>query len=76
MLMMAWASFPNHNYGAFVMLFYICRMNDEGYWEGLRSTHDIDYADTLCEFYANMFPSACVDVLNHEEYAELITSRI
>ena len=50
------------------MLYYICRLNADGNWEGLRSTHDEDYADQLVDFYCDKFPNAYIDVLTYDEY--------
>ena len=50
------------------MLYYICRLNDDGQWEGLRSTHDEDYADQLVDLYCAKWPNAYIDVLTYDEY--------
>jgi hypothetical protein len=50
------------------MLYYICRLNEDGQWEGLCSTHDEDYADQLVDFYCDKFPYAYIDVLTYDEY--------
>lgn len=50
------------------MLYYICRLTEDGQWEGLRSTHNQDYAESLLDFYCNKWPHAYFDVLTYEEY--------
>lgn len=50
------------------MLFYVCRMTDDGQWEGLRSTHDEEYAERLIDYYCEKYPSAYIDLLTHEEF--------
>lgn len=50
------------------MLYYVCRMDCEGNWQGLRSTSEEDYAERLCEFYAEQYPNAYVDVLTYDEF--------
>jgi hypothetical protein len=50
------------------MLYYICRLNDDGQWEGLRSTHDEEYSDQLVDFYCAKWPNAYIDVLTYDEY--------
>lgn len=50
------------------MLFYVCRMTDDGQWEGLRSTHDEEYADRLIDFYCDKWPNAYIDILTYDEY--------
>ena len=50
------------------MLYYICRLTDDGNWEGLRSTHDQDYAESILDFYCDKWPNAYIDILTHDEY--------
>lgn len=50
------------------MLYYICRLNDAGQWEGLHSIHDEDYADQIVDFYCDKWPNAYIDVLTFDEY--------
>jgi len=49
-------------------MFYICRMTDDGQWQGLRSTHDQDYAEAILDYYCEQFPNAYLDILSYEEY--------
>ena len=50
------------------MLYYICRLNDDGKSEALHSTHDEDYADQIVDFYCDKWPNAYIDVLTYDEY--------
>lgn len=50
------------------MLYYICRMNDQGQWEGLRSTCEKDYAEALYRYFCKTSPTAYLDILTHDEY--------
>jgi hypothetical protein len=50
------------------MLYYICRLNDQGQWEGLRSTSDKGYSEQLCDYYCELYPNAYIDILTHDEY--------
>lgn len=50
------------------MLYYVCKLSDDGNWEGIRSTHDEDYAEQLADFYCDKWPNAYVDILTYDEY--------
>jgi len=51
------------------MLYYVCKLSDDNTkWEGLRSTHDHDYAEDLFDYYCDKYPSAYLDVLDVDEY--------
>jgi hypothetical protein len=49
-------------------MYYVCRMTEDGMWEGLRSTTDQDYAEAIVDFYCEKWPHAYVDILSYDEY--------
>jgi hypothetical protein len=49
-------------------MFYICRLDDEGNWQGLRSTTEEDYADKLHDYFSELYPHAYIVVLTHAEF--------
>ena len=49
-------------------MFYVCRMTENLQWEGLRSTTDEDYAETMAEFFSEQYPHAHIDVLTYDEF--------
>ena len=49
-------------------MYYICRLQDDGNWQGLRSTHDQDYSEQLCDYFCDLYSSAYNDILTHEEF--------
>ena len=55
------------------MLFYVCRMTEDGQWEGLRSTHDEDYAEQLIDYYCEKYPHAYIELMIHEEFHSGVT---
>ena len=50
------------------MLYYICKLDEDGNWKGLHSTHDEDYADQIVDYYCEKFSHAYIDVLTYDEY--------
>jgi hypothetical protein len=49
-------------------MFYISRLDDEGNWQGLRSTTEEAYAEQLFDYYCDLYPFAYIDILTHEEF--------
>lgn len=49
-------------------LYYICRLTDDGNWEGIRSCSGAEYADDLCDYFSELYPNAYTDVLDADEY--------
>jgi hypothetical protein len=52
-------------------LYYICRMDSDGNWQGIRSCQGEDYADKLCDYYCEIYPMAYIDVLTHDEFKHM-----
>lgn len=53
-------------------MFYICKISETGEVQGLRSTHDEEYADEIVDYYCELWPHAYIDVLNSQEYDEAV----
>jgi hypothetical protein len=49
-------------------MFYVCRLDDQGNWHGIRSTTEKAYSEQLFDYFCRLYPSAYLDVLTHEEY--------
>lgn len=49
-------------------MFYICKLTDDGHWQGLRSTTDEEYAERIVDFYCDKWPNAYIDILTYDEY--------
>jgi len=52
-------------------LYYICRMDADGNWEGIRSVQGEDYADKVCDHYCEIYPMAYIDVLTYDEFHDM-----
>ncbi len=49
-------------------MFYISRLDDEGNWQGLRSTTDETYVEQLFDHFCDLYPFAYIDILTYEEF--------
>lgn len=50
------------------MLFYVCRLTEDGTWEGLRSAHTEEYAEQLLDHYCDEYPYSELDILTYDEF--------
>lgn len=51
-------------------LLYICRMDSDGNWEGIRSVQGEEYAERVLDYYCEIYPHAYIDILTAEEFSD------